>query len=148
MDDIFGNDGGVDHLIYQQHSLGVAKQRCDRRCLLSICEVEKSKGQNRLLLLEFCVLLRHNYVHLCVLLLAHCACHTLPGKSYGKPCCLYVKCCSEPVQSDTVQCDQNDDFWPTVLSVEPLVQCVVCRLSVTFCIVAKRCVLAKKCLKE
>ena len=25
---------------------------------------------------------------------------------------------------------------------------VVCRLSVTFCIVAKRCVLAKKCLKE
>jgi len=44
------------------------------------------------------------------------------------------------------------DFWPTVLSVEPMVQCVVClsvcRLSVTFCIVAKRCVLAKKCLKE
>jgi len=39
-------------------------------------------------------------------------------------------------------------FWPTVLSVEPLVQCVVCRLSVTFCIVAKRCILAKKCLKE
>jgi len=44
-------------------------------------------------------------------------------------------------------------FWPTVLSVEPLVQCVVCRLSVclssvTFCIVAKRYVLAKKCLKE
>ena len=25
---------------------------------------------------------------------------------------------------------------------------VVCRLSVTFCIVAKRCILAKKCLKE
>jgi len=44
-------------------------------------------------------------------------------------------------------------YWPTVLSVEPLVQCLVClssvcRLSVTFCIVAKRCVLAKKCLKE
>ena len=31
---------------------------------------------------------------------------------------------------------------------EPLVQCVVCRLSITFCIVAKWCVLAKKCLKE
>ena len=30
----------------------------------------------------------------------------------------------------------------------PLVQCVVCRLSVTFCIVAKRYVLAKNCLKE
>ena len=34
-------------------------------------------------------------------------------------------------------------FWPTVLSVEPLVQCLVClssvrRPSVTFCIVAKR----------
>jgi len=28
------------------------------------------------------------------------------------------------------------------------VSSVVCRLSVTFCIVAKRCVLAKKCLKE
>jgi len=49
-------------------------------------------------------------------------------------------------------------FWPTVLSVEPLVHCFVClsvaiclsvcRLSVTFCIVAKRYVLAKKCLKE
>ena len=47
-------------------------------------------------------------------------------------------------------------FWPTVLSVEPMVQYVVCLsvclsslcLSVTFCIVAKRCVLAKKCLKE
>ena len=49
-------------------------------------------------------------------------------------------------------------FWPTVLSVEPMVQCVVCRLSVvclsvclssvTFCIVAKWCVVAKKCLKE
>ena len=39
-------------------------------------------------------------------------------------------------------------FWPTVLSVEPLARCVVCRLSVTFCIVAKRYVLAKKCLKE
>ena len=38
-------------------------------------------------------------------------------------------------------------FWPTVLSVEPMVQCVVC-LSLTFCIVAKRCVLAKNCLKE
>ena len=48
-------------------------------------------------------------------------------------------------------CDQS--FWPTVLSVEPLVQCLVClssvcRLSVTFCIVVKRCVLVKKCLKE
>ena len=43
------------------------------------------------------------------------------------------------------------DFWPTVLSVEPMVQYVVCLsvcLSVTFYIVAKRCVLAKKCLKE
>ena len=48
-------------------------------------------------------------------------------------------------------------FWPTVLSVVPLVRfvvclsvclSVVCRLSVTFCIVAKRYVLAKKCLKE
>jgi len=40
-------------------------------------------------------------------------------------------------------------FWPTVLLVEPLVQCVVCRLSsVTFCIVAKRYILAKNCLKE
>ena len=48
-------------------------------------------------------------------------------------------------------------FWPTVLSVEPMVQYVVClsvclsvvrRLSVTFCVVAKWCVLAKKCLKE
>ena len=43
-------------------------------------------------------------------------------------------------------------FWPTVLSVEPMLQCLVCLsvvcLSVTFCIVAKRCVLAKKCLKE
>ena len=43
-------------------------------------------------------------------------------------------------------------FWPTVLSVEPMVQYVVCLsvvcLSVTFCIVAKRCILAKKCLKE
>ena len=41
------------------------------------------------------------------------------------------------------------DFWPTVLSVVSLVQCVICRLSsVSFCIVAKRYVLAKKCLKE
>jgi len=48
-------------------------------------------------------------------------------------------------------------FWPTVLSVVPLARCVVCRLSVclsvclssvTFCIVAKRYVLAKKYLKE
>jgi len=48
-------------------------------------------------------------------------------------------------------------FWPIVLSVEPMVQYVVCRRlpvvvclssSVTFCIVAKRCILAKKCLKE
>ena len=43
-------------------------------------------------------------------------------------------------------------FWPTVLSVEPMVQYVVClsvcRLSMTFCIVAKRYVLAKNCLKE
>jgi len=28
-------------------------------------------------------------------------------------------------------------FWPTVLSVEPLARCVVCRLSVTFCIVVR-----------
>ena len=48
----------------------------------------------------------------------------------------------------------SGSFWPTVLSVEPLVHCFVClsvfvcRLSVTFCIVAKRCVLDKKCLKE
>jgi len=41
------------------------------------------------------------------------------------------------------------DHWPTVLSVEPMVcLSVVRRPSVTFCIVAKRCVLAKKCLKE
>ena len=52
-------------------------------------------------------------------------------------------------------------FWPTVLSVVPLARCVVCLsvclsvcrrlsvcLSVTFCIVAKLFVLAKKCLKE
>ena len=44
-------------------------------------------------------------------------------------------------------------FWPTVLSVAPLANCVVCpsvcRLStVTFCIVAKRYVLAKNWLKE
>ena len=44
-------------------------------------------------------------------------------------------------------------FWPTVLSVAPLVQCVVCLsvchlLSVTFCIGAKRYVLAKNRLKE
>jgi len=41
---------------------------------------------------------------------------------------------------DTTQYAYN--FWPTVLSVAPLVQCVVClsvcRLSVTFCILAKR----------
>jgi len=37
-------------------------------------------------------------------------------------------------------------FWPTVLSVAPLVHCVVC-LSVCLC-VAKRYVLAKKCLTE
>jgi len=46
----------------------------------------------------------------------------------------------------------SPSFWPTVLSVEPMVQYVVCLsvvcLSVTSCIVAKRCVLAKKCLKE
>ena len=45
------------------------------------------------------------------------------------------------------------NFWPTVQSVEPLVHCVVCLSSVclssvTFCIVAKRYVLAKNCLKE
>jgi len=45
-------------------------------------------------------------------------------------------------------------FWPTVLSVVPLARCVVClsvcrgRLSVTFCIVAKRYVLVKNCLKK
>ena len=43
-------------------------------------------------------------------------------------------------------------YWPTVLSVVPLVQCVVCLSvclsSLTFCIVAKRYVLAKNCLKE
>jgi len=45
-------------------------------------------------------------------------------------------------------------FWPTVLcKVAPLAQHVVCRLSsvclsVTFCIVAKRHILAKNCLKE
>jgi len=45
--------------------------------------------------------------------------------------------------------NENDrlHFWPTVLSVVPLARCVVC-LSVTFCIAAKRYVLAKKCLKE
>jgi len=36
-------------------------------------------------------------------------------------------------------------FWPTVRA--PLRCCVVC-LSVTFCIVAKRHILAKNCLKE
>ena len=39
-------------------------------------------------------------------------------------------------------------FWPTVLSVTPLVHRVVCLSSVTFCIVAKRYILAKNCLKE
>ena len=40
-------------------------------------------------------------------------------------------------------------FWPTVLLVEPLVHFVICHhLSVTFCIVTKRYVLAKNCLKE
>ena len=39
-------------------------------------------------------------------------------------------------------------FWLTVLSVVPLLQCVVCCLSVTFCIVAKRYVLAKNFLKK
>ena len=43
-------------------------------------------------------------------------------------------------------------FWPTVLLVERLVHCFVCLSvclsSVTFCIVATRYVLAKKCLKE
>ena len=32
--------------------------------------------------------------------------------------------------------------------VEPLARHVVCRLSVTFCIVAKRHILAKNCLKD
>ena len=40
------------------------------------------------------------------------------------------------------------NFWPTVLSVEPLVHCLVCLSSVTFCIVVKRHVLAKNCLKK
>ena len=44
-------------------------------------------------------------------------------------------------------------YWPTVLSVAPLLRHVVClsvcRLtSVTFCILAKRYILAKNCLKE
>ena len=43
-------------------------------------------------------------------------------------------------------------FWTTVLSVMSLARCVVClsvcRLSVTFCIVAKRYILAKNYLKE
>ena len=44
-------------------------------------------------------------------------------------------------------------FWPTILLVAPLVHCVVCLSvchlsSVTFCILAKRYVLAKNCLKE
>jgi len=44
---------------------------------------------------------------------------------------------------------QRFALWPTLLSVAPLVQCVVCRLSsVTFCIATKRYVLAKNCLKE
>jgi len=37
-------------------------------------------------------------------------------------------------------------FWPTELSVAPLSS--VCLSSVTFCIVAKRYVLSKNCLKE
>ena len=36
----------------------------------------------------------------------------------------------------------------TVCRLSVCLSSVVCRLSVTFCIVAKRCVLAKKCLKE
>ena len=41
-----------------------------------------------------------------------------------------------------------NDFWPTVLcKVAPLARCVVC-LSVAFCIVAKRHILAKNCLKD
>ena len=39
-------------------------------------------------------------------------------------------------------------FWPTVLSVAPLLQHVVCRLSVTFCIEAKRCILEQKFLLQ
>jgi len=38
--------------------------------------------------------------------------------------------------------------WLTVLSVAPLAHCVICLSSVTFCIVAKRYVLAGKCPKE
>jgi len=39
----------------------------------------------------------------------------------------------------------RDHFWPTVLSFVPLAHCVVCLfvVSVTFCIVAKRYMLAK-----
>jgi len=46
----------------------------------------------------------------------------------------------------------TDPFWPTVLSVALLAQCVICLsvicLSVMFCIVVKQYVLAKNCLKE
>ena len=46
----------------------------------------------------------------------------------------------------------SSHFWLTILSVVPLAWCVVCLsvicVSVTFCIVAKQYVLAKKCLKK
>ena len=65
--------------------------------------------------------------------------HTVHAISYRCPVCNQVSILSH--------------FWPTVLSGVPLVQCIVCRLSVclssvTFCIVAKQYVLDKNCLKE
>ena len=63
-----------------------------------------------------------------------------------------AKCCQQLIDEHHLLIALIIHFWPTVLSVVPLAQCVICRLSVclsvTFCIVAKRCVLAKKCLKE
>ena len=47
---------------------------------------------------------------------------------------------------EKMQTGNCSSFWPTVRA--PLVSNVVCRLSVTFCIVAKWHILAKNCLKE
>ena len=47
----------------------------------------------------------------------------------------------EPADSVNRLKTKIDNFWPTVLSVAPLAHCVVCLSSVTFCILAKRCIL-------
>ena len=61
----------------------------------------------------------------------------------------HMQICTSP-QRDKHASTPPLGFWPTVLSVEPLVHCVVCLSvsSVTFCIVVKRYISAKNCLKE